>query len=299
MQTNKKIDWLTLTKPWDLTTTATPTGQRTADLIAFRMMSESQLMDATGAQQIKRNEPHYQYHYQMQNGAVLSLSEQQLQGVRLVFNGQSMPVGEAEQIRLWKAIHDEQWRKTRVDFAIDFFDSDTSIQQCWDDGLYAQAQNRRFKSDFILSPNGDTINIGARTSEKFLRIYDKGSEQKTSLDWKRIEIEVKGKTARHLPEPYTMAFRRAIASINTMASVLPDEWKWTLAEMQAGARGLTKESPRTQGNKELWLMMQVIPALKKVYQNDPSLYHRFLSEALSISNPAVSTDNQDQERRIE
>lgn len=46
--------------------------------------------------------------------------------------------------------------------------------------------------------NGQTINLGSRSSEVFLRIYNKSMQLQEKGNWTRMEIEVKGKKATQL-----------------------------------------------------------------------------------------------------
>lgn len=46
--------------------------------------------------------------------------------------------------------------------------------------------------------NGQTIELGARSSEVFLRIYNKSMQMKKEGNWVRMEIEIKGKKATQL-----------------------------------------------------------------------------------------------------
>lgn len=46
--------------------------------------------------------------------------------------------------------------------------------------------------------NGQTINLGSRSSEVFLRIYNKSMQLEEKGNWTRLEIEIKGKKANEL-----------------------------------------------------------------------------------------------------
>jgi DNA relaxase NicK len=67
-----------------------------------------------------------------------------------------------------------------------------------DAGHVAPLSGRKPKRHLIVSGDGgSTVYIGARASESFGRVYDKGVEQKACQPglWWRWELELKGKTA--------------------------------------------------------------------------------------------------------
>lgn len=82
---------------------------------------------------------------------------------------------------------------TRVDFAIDI---EEQLNYRW---LYDEMQraNPRKHVHTWISRTGTTVYVGTRTSQRFLRIYDKQGETKHKFDvdvgfpWCRIELEVK------------------------------------------------------------------------------------------------------------
>lgn len=93
---------------------------------------------------------------------------------------------------------------TRVDIACDIKEKDF-FNQC-----YMACMTKNYKSKWKSwtdltkratgsnSLQGRTIYFGSRTSETFLRIYDKALEQGEEKDWTRVELEVKGKSAHNL-----------------------------------------------------------------------------------------------------
>lgn len=276
MRVVPKIDWLTATRPYNYGYDTAPTNKDTAIRIAYAMYRKSNALSVDGFQILERKEPFYQYHFTNRIGQQISLSENQLQGVRLILAGHTIPVGQADQRRQYEALRNEQWRPSRIDVAVDFIDSDQSIETLWTEHIQAQALKRRNKAQLILSGNGDTINIGSRKSDKYMRIYDKGMEQKTDMDWKRIELEIKYKTAHAVPVIYNNLIRRSVATMNDMIESLPEALRDALTALADGWEGYTRPAPKTKSSKELWLMEQILPALESVAREDPGLYERFV-----------------------
>lgn len=59
------------------------------------------------------------------------------------------------------------------------------------------------KRDMNGNIQGQTINLGSRTSNVYLRIYDKALEQKIKGIWNRVELEIKKESAEKIQEILT------------------------------------------------------------------------------------------------
>ena len=88
---------------------------------------------------------------------------------------------------------------TRIDLAIDVRGEFIDYQQ-WHDAPQLKGDEGRSKTRSLVTtkPRGTTLYVGSRQSEKFMRIYDKSAEQDLPVTdlWTRMELEIKGKTAR-------------------------------------------------------------------------------------------------------
>lgn len=96
-------------------------------------------------------------------------------------------------------------RLSRVDCAFDDLDGAYNLAfavKLWLSGKFnarGQQPECHEHSD-MKGRKGDTINIGSPTSEKFLRIYEKGKEQGDEASpWIRWEVQFRGSTRRELP----------------------------------------------------------------------------------------------------
>jgi len=126
-------------------------------------------------------------------------------GVHIRYPGTSLGLGLSELEFHCKLGH----AFTRIDIATDIV-----LDQPFDiGGWYSMLQSKKVetrakKNSLMLSSTGKTLYVGSRTSEKFLRIYDKGGEQGEEKGlWLRAELEVKGRSAGRLAEEI---FRRGI-----------------------------------------------------------------------------------------
>lgn len=87
---------------------------------------------------------------------------------------------------------------TRIDLAIDIWDTPSFLPE-----IRGKAERNEFsgtaRSATIVSSSdgaGLTVYVGSRSSERFVRIYNKAAQTGTDRPWVRIECEVKGDSAR-------------------------------------------------------------------------------------------------------
>lgn len=94
---------------------------------------------------------------------------------------------------------------SRVDIAFDVWDYGVEPMQIYRDwkGGKVQSQGRKATplTSGVMGADGKvseatTVYFGSRTSETMIRVYEKGKEQQTDLDWVRFEIELKGDKAK-------------------------------------------------------------------------------------------------------
>lgn len=111
--------------------------------------------------------------------------------------------------------------------------------------------------------------VGDRTKARYLRIYDKGIEQKTHASgyyW-RMELEAKHALARNL-----WADLQGTKDVQQWAyDSLSEQWKssgycWPLSESTRGRRGVSAYAPRDREAKKLsrWARQSVAPALQRL-----------------------------------
>lgn len=168
---------------------------------------------------------------------------------------------------------------TRLDVALDVLDSNLNIRS-----LAAQLKRgtakTRFKTWNLLDGStGQTLYMGSRQSELFLRIYDKGMEQKDGSNWKRIELEMKGTraqqfakaTARRTNNETAEATR---AAIKHLVDFNGPTWATIVGDI---AIGLAK-AKEGQTDTVAWLLGSVAPAMGKhiAKYGDNGLTEKFL-----------------------
>ena len=198
-------------------------------------------------------------------------------GVHVVFTGSSLRWLTAKGtsvLDVAKHMRDLGARASRVDLAIDIFDS--GLQQsdlCKPARLPYKGKGRTPKFTQVGDEeDGWTLYIGSRSSEKFLRIYDKAKESKSEIkDWKRIEIECKGMVAHWLgdalPEMDVSAVYQLTAQLcKTMVDFKVSQWTEALSSEEVALSIPKKTARDTIG----WLVNQVAPALAKCVLENPN-----------------------------
>lgn len=164
-------------------------------------------------------------------------------------------------------IEGNEGRVTRIDLALDLFDSGghvLDIFHAWKCNQVATTARTVtiFSREGVTEDKGATVYIGSRSSEKYTRIYDKGKEQNTDLDWIRIEIELKGDRAvlavndikKHGKENAIMTYVRDViewSDVEWFEQIWGDEYE--LFELERVGR------PET--NHERWIREVCLPAV--------------------------------------
>lgn len=165
-------------------------------------------------------------------------------------------------------------RTSRVDLAIDLFYSSLHHSVLGQlDRLPVKGKGRKPDLTHVVKDDGGwTVYVGARTSEKFIRIYDKAKEQKDyETDWVRIEIECKGRVAHYLgsylsEKSVSEAYGTASTLISSMVAFKGNAWA------QALSRDIVALSiPKRSGvDKRGWLLNVCAPSLARYIAENPS-----------------------------
>lgn len=161
-------------------------------------------------------------------------------------------------------------RITRLDLAKDAIDERCDLESIWQNiqaGHYtgsAQAHSR------VQSDNGGyTIYIGSRSSEKFIRLYDKGAETHSVQNWKRLELELKGDVAKNIAKALNQADVHVGGVFDTilagMCSIACQSWQlFRSGDIPIGIPKFEKQTDR-----ETWVSTQVHPAVVALLTSNP------------------------------
>lgn len=87
---------------------------------------------------------------------------------------------------------------TRMDIALDCYNSGWTCDEIWGHlrgGQYVAASKSIRHVSGLQKSDGYTIYIGASTSDRMVRVYDKGAQSGTDQDWMRIEVQLRRQSA--------------------------------------------------------------------------------------------------------
>jgi len=176
------------------------------------------------------------------------------------------------QREILRQLSDLEGRFTRLDIAKDVRGISIDL-----DGVYKAISAGKTKGTArsfsqMHSPNGgNTIYVGSRESERFVRIYDKAAQMGLiGEQWKRFEIECKGMVARAMAnvllqrEDWGQVFDDFA---QTMLSIpkCPDYMAFfDGTKSEIGFPKIEKRSDR-----EAWIMKQVLPAVMEHFAEFP------------------------------
>jgi len=181
----------------------------------------------------------------------------------------------------------------RLDIAFDVSDAGLNIPELYSELKHGRAMTKVKKYSLITGNQGDTLYIGSRESEQFIRIYDKAKEQGDFIaDKIRIEIELKGSRALQMADFLSSsseldAIRRTQQLINSIVEFDTNLWREIMGTDAVGLAKSKDDMPDT----ETWLMQSVAPAMAKYIKKtgNTGLIVRFIRVVTALS----ASDNMD------
>lgn len=174
-------------------------------------------------------------------------------------------------------------RVTRLDLALDVLDSGLSLAalQAQFEAGKCQTRARKIMPYGRVGNSQGTLYIGSRTSEAYMRIYDKAAEIGQAGDRIRIELELKGGKARVAARDIQRAglAEYILPAIKGFAHFAQDE-VWPKIFNQVPIEVQTDKDKSSDTRK--WLLDVCAPALAKqsVISGDEKLLDEFWERAL-------------------
>lgn len=196
--------------------------------------------------------------------------------------------------------HGKKHRCSRIDLAIDTKNEGMSIR------TLANFTRKNLStmpikafSHIKSSDGGETLYLGSRASELFMRIYNKAAEQgnkpENPADWIRIELECKGSRAAQIgvivaKETDTEVVKLTRGLVKNMADFPHKPWQIAVGDTPIAIASAQVKSSKTRA----WLLETVAPALAN-YMNehdDTKLLTEFLDvvKAYTRFRPALTED---------
>lgn len=220
----------------------------------------------------------------------------QSMGVHVVFSGTALRnIFERQDIQplaLLRACVDAGLRVSRLDLAKDCTETAFDGQAIYN-ALEQGAGNgtTRTVGRIVSNGGGDTIYVGSRQSERFIRVYNKAAQTgDTTSAWWRMEVETKGDVARVVAQSLseTNSISRVFDGICLRMVGKPE--MVGLAPMFAvvdAPFGLPKVTKTT--DRETWIAEQVTGAIAKHYIDNPN--------SAAIANLRATLDLIDRQRK--
>lgn len=177
-----------------------------------------------------------------------------------------------DQKALVQTVIDAGGNITRLDLAKDLQGVAISLDKIYQALEHGEHSGTARKFAQIHSINGgNTVYVGSRKSEKFIRVYDKMAESHLQGGtWYRFELETKGMVARALAallieqETWASAFDTLARHMVDLQHIPDFQAFFTKGVVPVGIPKLEKQTDR-----EAWIEKQVMPAVVKHFVEHP------------------------------
>jgi hypothetical protein len=163
--------------------------------------------------------------------------------------------------------HLQGWKFTRIDIAMDVYNTGArpkDMYAAWQGGaLRTKARTAGiYQTRNQAGVKGETVYFGSRTSDVYLRVYDKAKEQNQTGDRIRVEFEVKHDRANAVAmSVLDQGVPRTIAALIT-DQILAGVPQWMRSAMELEFT-IVKVEASKDTNFEKWFSGTVLPAIEK------------------------------------
>jgi len=208
-------------------------------------------------------------------------------GVHLLWQGQACDDCPIDHVELLKHLDKAHFSFTRLDMAIDAVNFNLRPQRATE-----EIENGRCKTRAKKAPRQDdsmesgyTQYVGKKTSEIFLKLYDKAAEMGVDADHCRVEL-----TARHARADH--AARQIVSGVDFRSMVIAyaDFPEWSEWKEIMDAVPVKLPAQRHETNTERWLLGACAPALARViyFASNTEFYEKF-KDAVMINLEQLSS----------
>lgn len=285
MQEQKKartlVDWLTVTFPPDEITALY--GDKINDPSYGRIIAGS--VSGSRGRFVARGGMHgYAVAYEQIDGVVVAWNRPlQSNGLYVSYPGTALEHMD------WLSFLDRLLalgaRVSRFDLASDLVGKHIDLAAWYEKVKNGDAVTNARRYRLVQSDTGATLYVGSRSSERFLRIYDKAGQEGVDMDWFRAELELKGGAAkgvaRYLQQKRSLEEVPAI--INAFFRLIDDDWDdWMETDHSA-----VIHSTKTRSNTADWLLNSVAPALARHLEKDAGFIEDFIEAVHAHSSKAL------------
>lgn len=260
------IDWVSLTLPWD------EVELSSVDDVPSTIRSYLPPTLSGGRVRRVRGMLGYRYGWASSTGwSVLCSEPGDENGVHTIFSGSTLSKLSPEE-RM--QIVELSPNVARLDAAIDLTHNDAGdVSDAWRawkaGGVLTRARKARY-----LESTGATVEIGSRTSQRFMRVYDKAAERGVSYPWTRIELECKAAYARKAASIITSSGLSSIPALVADYAQFPLNWYQAAIADAGEIEGTPKLEKRRDTGR--WLRQIVALALAREESKHPGTIDEFV-----------------------
>lgn len=262
------IDWLSYTLPWNA-----PRYRKYRPEVSFALIAEH----ASGVtDEWVSAAPLHGYKYAFSsfrkpNLRVMLSPKDSVMGIHVQWGGSALQ-GESLLDRLDYAIA-AGGTITRLDIAVDIM-APWNIRKFYETALDGGAETQARKFSIVESTTGTTMYAGSRSSQKYLRIYDKQAQTGGARPWTRVEMECKGEFAGRIAKYIMQEGLHSIPQIIRGYIDFPSVAEWAVV-MNSNEPAISSPAPQKWRNTRGWLLETVAPALAKYEQENPGFMAEF------------------------
>ena len=197
-------------------------------------------------------------------------------GTHIIFGGSCLRSMPLEPLIVLRHIVGAGARCTRLDLAIDCYNTGLKPQQATEEITNERVSTlaRKFPIWYDPTQKGYTQYIGKKSSSAFCRIYDKGAEMGVGGEWTRVECSFAGRRAMDAGKKCLQGtdFRALVRGFVDFSEW--DEWNKIMS-----VTPVQTNAPRTLSNTKRWLLSSAAPSLaRELYlDGDDAFYFQWLS----------------------
>jgi len=215
----------------------------------------------------------YEHCYRLQETGIIINVARDLrgQGVRVIISGEALKWIDNHEAFVKNAL-EAGWKVTRIDWCIDLVNCGEKVADYQDTYRKYKATQKDALQEKFYDSNSSTQELGARESDIWSKIYEKGKKNGTQEDWIRLEMEFKGGYASQVALQFSQGNHKEICGVSLERYLWLDGTKiyQLLQSFCKGTVPLKLESPRKQTDTAKWFNNIVRSAFVKWWRLHPT-----------------------------